>query len=1105
METKTPRLDNRTSKDIYNQALELAKHYCPEWADKDWKPDHFDPDDPGLVLFKLFSKMSEHLVTQLNKIPDKHRIAFLDFMGIDVLAARPAQVPLTFYLAEGAAGAEVPSGAAVASSRDPEVVFETELDLRVVPAKLGAVYSINPADDTYTDHSNASAKTDKFSVFGEGVERSIDHVLYLGDEMLFDIRIPVKALKIRFKGENLSGEYFDQWLNGGISHGQITSTSSNQLEIPLIAIPVIKRSTVDDTDSFWLSVRPADGTKIVDAVKLPEISAITADLTVSDILPEQAFSNDTPVDVKKGFYPFGEVPKAGDTLYIGSEEAFSKKDATITLNIKLKDNSPTNVTLHWEFWDGKQWALLGISDGSGSTFAGNKAANFADSTKAFTDSTNTVVSFTCPLIISTEINGQSNRWIRVKIISGDYGKSSMFGVKSIDDVIKILPAEAALSDQQKNAIKKKMEETKYTWGEYIPSTLKSPFIESIAIQYDYQNKPVQEIKTYNNFHYKSVDIANKFKPYEPPLDKSPALYLGFENDKKIAGASISVYFAVKEKLFSAEPGVTAQNADNLISDNAGLKWEYFFSDTQGWKEFRVEAETDSFTTGGIVLLHIPSDMTNTAEFGKNLCWLRISPKNEQALSLPELKGISPNTVWAVNSSTVKNEILGSGTGKPGLLLSFSKKPVLEGEVIEIKEAGIPPDAEIKALESETGVNPLRLVKDEKTGEIKEIWIRWHETRDFALSGPSGRHYTLDRLNGKILFGDGKRGMLPPRGTNNVVAREYKSGGGSKGNQEPGAVTLLKRKISNIESVTNHVSSSGGKDQENLEKAITRGPHALKNRGSAVTREDFEWLALEASQDVVKAKCIPDAGGKIYVIIVPDRDDEAPLPESGLIDTVERYLKERALVTIRSDRIEVTGPRYEKINVYVTATLKLSAESVNTRDKITEELRTFLHPLKGGQHGEGWDFGDGIFISEVAAVVESIEGIDYITDIRLEKYLFNWEDVPGSDSSKLLAFLKDELGFNLVDTAKITKTDQDTNIHVLIAEKSVDITLDADNGKALLKTGDKRTYKLQIRKENSKLGVYRSEQAASGDAKGVGYVTLGENTLPCAGTINVDTG
>lgn len=805
METKTPKLDNRTSADIYNQALELAKYYCPEWADKDWNPNHFDPDDPGLVIFKLFSKMSEHLVTQLNKIPDKHRIAFLDFMGIDLLAAKPAQVPLTFYLAEGASGADVPSGTAVASSKDPEVVFETELDMRVVPAKLSAVYSIDPANDTYTDHLNASAKTDKFSVFGEGVEKSIDHVLYLGDEMLFDIRRPVKALKIRFKGENLLEEYFDWWLNGGISHGQITLSSDNLLEIPLTAIPVIKRSTVDDTDSFWLSVRPADGTKVVDAVKpdavkLPEISAITADLIVGDILPEQAFSNDTPVDVKKGFYPFGEIPKAGDTLYIGSEEAFSKKDARITLDIVIKKENGDKPALAWEYWNGKSWDDL-------------TKFNLMDGTSILAQSGK--ISFDCPFVETVEINGQSNKWIRVRIASGNYGTASLFEAKNVDDLIKNLATQ--LTEAQKQGIIKELQDQKITYGKYKESTLKPPFIVSINIQYNYTDQPIQVIKTYNNFH--SVDIAadKKFKPYEPVQDKRPALYLGFENDKKIAGASISVYFAVKEKLFSAEPGVTAENADNLISDNAGLKWEYFFSDVQEWKEFRVEDETDSFTTGGIVFLHIPSDIPNTAEFGKNLCWLRISPKSEKALSLPELKGISPNTVWAVNSSTVKDEILGSGTGKTGLSLSFSKKPVLEGEVIEIKEAGIPPDVELKALESEAGVNPLRLVKDEKTGEIKEIWVRWHETRDFALSGPSGRHYTLDRLNGKIFFGDGKRGMLPPRGMNNIVAREYKSGGGSKGNQEPGAVTSLKRKISNIESVINHVSSSGEKIRRTWKK------------------------------------------------------------------------------------------------------------------------------------------------------------------------------------------------------------------------------------------------------------------------------------------------
>lgn len=986
MKTKTPLLDSRTSRDIYSQALKLAQHYCPEWADKDWEPDHFDPDDPGLVMFRLFSNLTEHLVTRLDRVPDKHRLAFLDFMGIDLLPAKPARVPLTFYLAEGASGAYVPPAAAVASSKDPDTVFETVRDLRVLPARLGAVFSLDPRKDTYTDHSNEQVTADRFSVFGKGEKRDIDHVLYLGDDTVFDIRRPVKELKIRITGKNLEEKYFDLWLGGSIPHGEI-KVSIDTLEVPFSAVPVMERSRVDNAESFWLSVRP--GIRLADTGKLPEISGINVDLTVEGILPGQAFFNDTPIDMKKGFYPFGETPQTGDTLYIGSKEAFSKKNARITLNIVIEKAGGDVPVLAWEYWNGKSWeAISGITDG----------------TAGFTKSG--AVSFKCPSVEIVEINGQTNRWIRVRIASGNYGTPASF---EKDDR---LADKLKLTQEQKDIMK---QEGLAFGFKYKDSSIKPPFIKSVNIDYWFNNQPILKIKTYNNFHY--ADRAGNFRPYEPTGDRRPAMYLGFENAAKIAGTSVSVYFAVKEKLSGTIPEGGTDNGDSLkLSGAVSLKWEYRSGGT--WKELRVDDETGSLAAGGMVFLHIPEDAANTAEFGQDLCWIRISPRDEKVLSLPELKGISPNTVWAVNSSTARDEVLGSGNGKPGLSLSFSKRPVLEGQVIEMKEAAIPPDDELKILESGTGGKPLRLVKDEKTGEIKEIWVRWHEVKDFTGSGSLSRHYVLDRAGGKILFGDGVRGMLPPKGKNSIVAREYRSGGGRRGNMGPGTITQLKRKISNIESVTNHISSSGGKDQEDLDKAVTRGPYAIKNRNRAVTREDFERLALEASQDVVKAKCIQGGGGRISVIIVPDEDGDTPLPESGLIDTVGTYLKERSLATIRSgDWIKVTGPEYEKINMNISVTLLPSVESSGVRERIIKVLRSFLHPLKGGQEGDGWDFGDKIFESEVVAVVERIEGIDYITHIDLGK----------------------------------------------------------------------------------------SEQTTAGKATGAGYVALKKNALPCAGTINVNTG
>lgn len=60
----------------------------------------------------------------------------------------------------------------------------------------------------------------------------------------------------------------------------------------------------------------------------------------------------------------------------------------------------------------------------------------------------------------------------------------------------------------------------------------------------------------------------------------------------------------------------------------------------------------------------------------------------------------------------------------------------------------------------------------------EIWVRespkepvrkWHPVKDFVKSDKSSRHYEIDRASGKILFGDGNNGMIPPAGCTVVAA------------------------------------------------------------------------------------------------------------------------------------------------------------------------------------------------------------------------------------------------------------------------------------------------------------------------------------------------
>lgn len=98
-----------------------------------WRPGE---GDVGLALIHIFAHMAEEVIQRLNQVPRKHFTAFLDMMGISLLPASAARVPLTFRLSRGAASpVPIPQGTTVAGS-ETGVVFETENSIRATPAEL---------------------------------------------------------------------------------------------------------------------------------------------------------------------------------------------------------------------------------------------------------------------------------------------------------------------------------------------------------------------------------------------------------------------------------------------------------------------------------------------------------------------------------------------------------------------------------------------------------------------------------------------------------------------------------------------------------------------------------------------------------------------------------------------------------------------------------------------------------------------------------------------------------------------------------------------------------------------------------------------------------
>lgn len=353
---------------------------------------------------------------------------------------------------------------------------------------------------------------------------------------------------------------------------------------------------------------------------------------------------------------------------------------------------------------------------------------------------------------------------------------------------------------------------------------------------------------------------------------------------------------------------------------------------------------------------------------------------------PVFTGVYLNTAWGVASETVRDEILGSSAGIADQSYTLTKFPVV-AEEIWVDELATLTESERKTLADLTPAD-VREVRDD-AGNLTRFLIRWGATEDLAEAGAGDRVYAIDRTFGQVQFGDGVHGTVPPIGKDNIVAT-YRAGGGARGNVSAGLIVTLRTTIPFVDSVLNPAAAGGGSDTELVESAVVRGPRSIKHRGRAVTAEDFEQLAREASQAVARVKALPlfnDRGeyetNWVTVIIVPGGLDTRPTPSPQLRYHVEQYLRERAATSAAfRKQVKVSGPAY----VEVTVNADIYAESIDLAPQVeagaVAALETFLHPLTGGYTLSGWEFGRLPCLSDFYSLLEAVPGMDHIENLSM---------------------------------------------------------------------------------------------------------------------------
>ena len=87
------------------------------------------------------------------------------------------------------------------------------------------------------------------------------------------------------------------------------------------------------------------------------------------------------------------------------------------------------------------------------------------------------------------------------------------------------------------------------------------------------------------------------------------------------------------------------------------------------------------------------------------------------------------------------------------------------------------------------------------------------------------------------------------------------------------------------------------------------------------------------------------------------------------------------------------------------------------------------------------------------------------------YLFSWDNVPGKENGKLIEFLEQKYGVDWVRTAKIEKIDNN-EIKITTEKNFLSLKLNNENTKVTLTINKVKTDEFIVKKEDSKLNIYK---------------------------------
>ncbi|QCB40134.1 hypothetical protein E5554_21220 [Sphingobium sp. PAMC28499] len=623
----------------------------------------------------------------------------------------------------------------------------------------------------------------------------------------------------------------------------------------------------------------------------------------------------------------------------------------------LGPDEPANPALSWEYWNGSSWWALDSA-----------ASNFLDRTgNLLVDGG---VYFRVPADLQeTEVGGRKNRWIRARLVGGDYGEArvSVHTVGPPDDQTQTIIRDLSVI-RAPYVVRLRIG---YCAGTPTPPDIVLTADNLDALDQSEANKQGLSVRIFQTVAdalapapqpvETDADIADCCRPAPPPPpppepDPEPpcsceaegaaaapaaarTILIGF--DQPVRGSPLSLY--VDAVPVSGDWTVTAEvyrkgrfTPARVISDSSSGLGE-----------------------SGVIAIEMLEPPDRAQLLGASACWLRLSPVADAENWSPRLRGVYLNGVMAASVETRSMETIGTSDGSPDQSFRLFADPV-DGASLDLWLSEQVGEDEGAALAAEAAISGM-----------PGPWVRWTQVREFPSEDQDApaRLYAVDEQSGLVSFGNGRNALAPPMGSG-ILARSYRHVTGTAANAvAPGDKLQPISPLAGVDQVMALDGAQGGTDVEAPEQARARAPVKLLNGGRIVTLGDVENYVRARFPTVAQASAAPWRGASRLVVV--GRGDALIPPPAALKAVAARLHGVASFGLLAPGRLVLAPPRLLNASIDLSVDVDPGVDYSGVEQAAKRALAAFFHPETGGHAGQGWPVGAAPTATDVAAALADL--------------------------------------------------------------------------------------------------------------------------------------